>query len=120
METLTEDEKTQVLEKSAIIKLHMVVKIMKCIELASAKAAYAPNDMSLVGGVYDALLKGLNEAFEEEIKKKASETPAETPAEVPAETPVVEESAPVVEEVPAPEPTPVPQVAFPTGLAGQQ
>ena len=112
METLTDDEKNQVLEKSAIIKLHMVVKIMKCIELASAKAAYAPNDMSLVGGVYDALLKGLNEAFEEEIKKKASETPTETPTE--------ESLPPVVEEVPVPEPTPIPQVAFPTGLAGQQ
>lgn len=87
MDTLTDDEKNQVLEKNAIIKLGMVARIMKCIELASAKAAYGPSDMTLVGGVYDALLKGLNEAFEEEIKKKATpppEEPATDGTEVPA------------------------------------
>lgn len=117
MDTLTDDEKNQVLEKSAIIKLHMVVKIMKCIELASAKAAYAPNDMSLVGGVYDALLKGLNEAFEEEIKKKTADAPvADAPAGVPETIPEVVEEVPVVTE--APVPTEPPQVAFPSGIPG--
>lgn len=78
MDTLSEDDKKKVLETSAVVKLDFVVRIMKCIEIASAKGAYQPSEMTLVGNVYDALLKGLNEAFEEEIKKKKA--PATTEA----------------------------------------
>lgn len=78
MDKLTDEEKTQVLENNAIIKFALVVRIMRCIEIASSKGAYGPSEMTFVGGVYDVLLKGLNDAFEEEIKKK---TTTETIAE---------------------------------------
>lgn len=128
MDTLTDDEKTQVLEKNAIIKLGMVARIMRCIEIATAKAAFGPTDMTLVGGVYDALLKGLNEAFDEEIKKKSEGVATEPVTEPVTEPAVVEEPtatmplepmSPVVEE-PAMPLEPMPPIAFPSGLAGQQ
>jgi hypothetical protein len=107
MDTLTEEEKQKVLETSAIVKLDLIVKIMKCIEIASAKGAYQPSDMTFVGNIYDALLKGINDAFKEEIKKKAAA--AETAAAETTETAVTEtavaetavESCKIVEEVSA-------------------
>jgi hypothetical protein len=102
MDTLTEEEKQKVLETSAIVKLDLIVKIMKCIEIASAKGAYQPSDMTFVGNIYDALLKGINDAFKEEIKKKAAA--AETTETAVTETAVAEtavESCKIVEEVSA-------------------
>lgn len=103
MDTLSEDDKKRVLETSAVIKLDFVVRIMKCIEVASAKGAYQPSEMTLVGNVYDALLKGLNEAFDEEIKKKkapattdaSTDTAQETSVDASTET---LESCKIVEE----------------------
>jgi hypothetical protein len=99
MDTLTEEEKQKVLETSAIVKLDLIVKIMKCIEIASAKGAYQPSDMTFVGNIYDALLKGINDAFKEEIKKKAAA--AETTETTVTETTEAVESCKIVEEVSA-------------------
>jgi hypothetical protein len=99
MDTLTEDEKKKVLETSAIVKLDLIVKIMKCIEIASAKGAYQPSDMTFVGNIYDALLKGINDAFTEEIKKKTAAA-AVTEAATEAVTEATE-SCKIVEEVSA-------------------
>ena len=104
MDTLTEEEKQKVLETSAIVKLDLIVKIMKCIEIASAKGAYQPSDMTFVGNIYDALLKGINDAFKEEIKKKAAAAETTVTETATAETAVTEtavESCKIVEEVSA-------------------
>ena len=95
MDTLTDEEKLKVLDTSAIVKLDLIAKIMKCIEIASAKGAYTPSDMTFVGNIYDALLKGINDAFAEEIKKK-------TAAATEAVTEAVTESCKIVEDTAEP------------------
>ena len=70
MDTLTEAERKEILKKSAIVKIYTLTQILKCIDIASARGAYKPSEMTFVGSVYDTLSKGVSGAFESEIKKK--------------------------------------------------
>ena len=68
--TLTEEEKKKVLEKTAVIKLDTVFQILKCIDVATSRGAFKGNELSFVGSIHDILNNGLNTAFKEEINNK--------------------------------------------------
>ena len=70
-ETLTEEERLNVLKKTAVIKLDTVFQILKCFDVASNRGAFKGNELSFVGSIYDTLNAGLNGAFQEEIKSKS-------------------------------------------------
>ena len=73
MDKLNEQERSEVLKKSAIIKIYTIAQVLKCIELASERGAYKPSEMTFVGSVYDTLSKGLSQAFQAEINNKEEE-----------------------------------------------
>ena len=73
MDKLTEKERQNVLQKSAIIKIHTIAQVLKCIEMASSRGAYQPAEMTFIGSVYDILSKGVSQAFESEIRAKEEE-----------------------------------------------
>jgi hypothetical protein len=66
---LNEEQKKQVLEKNAVIKLETVYQLIKCLDIATNRGAFKGNELSFVGSLYDMLSKGLNQAFEEENKR---------------------------------------------------
>jgi hypothetical protein len=78
MDQITEEEKQQILNKSAVIKLITVAQILKCIEIASSRGAYQPSEMIFVGSVYDLLSKGLNDAFQQHKTQKLETVVEET------------------------------------------
>jgi len=67
---LTEEDKIKVLEKTALIKLDTIFKILKCLDVATSRGAFKGNELSFVGSVHDTLSTGLNAAFQEELKSK--------------------------------------------------
>lgn len=81
--TLTEKEKKEILETTAVIKLSTVLQIIKTLDVSSKRGAFLASEMSSVGSLYDTLNNGLNQAFEQKIKdKKEMKSELETIKEV--------------------------------------
>lgn len=70
--TLTNEERNEILNKNATIKLSTVLQIAKCLEVTCSRGAFKANEMRVVGELYDNLSNGLNQAFESKLKEKAS------------------------------------------------
>jgi hypothetical protein len=75
--TLTEKEKKELLETTAVIKLETVLQIIKTLDVSSKRGAFLASEMSTVGTLYDMLNNGLNQAFEQKIKDKEKENKSE-------------------------------------------
>ena len=75
---LTNEEKKEVLETTAMIKLSTVLQIVKTLDVCSKRGAFLASEMSTVGTLYDTLNSGLNQAFEEKLSEKKSNSKLET------------------------------------------
>ena len=82
MDSLTEQDKLEVLEQSATIKLSTINQILRCLDVATSRGTFKGNELTFVGNVYDTLSRGLNQAFSNKIdSKKTLETVEESTEE---------------------------------------
>lgn len=77
MNALKEEEKQEVLKKTAIISLSTISMIIKMIEVSSKRGAYMATELSTVGSMYDHLVKGMNQIVDQYKAEKATNTPKE-------------------------------------------
>lgn len=61
---LTEDEKVKILEKEAVIKLHTIAQMIRCIDASCSRGSFKGEEMSFVGQLRDTLNAGINKATE--------------------------------------------------------
>lgn len=72
---LTEDDKQAILDKEAVVKLHTVANIIKCIDAACQRGAFKGDEMSFVGTIRDTLNNGVQKATQVYLEeKKAKES----------------------------------------------
>lgn len=74
MNSLTEEEKTEVLKKTAIISLSTISLMIKIIEVSSKRGTYSANELTTVGSLYDHLVKGMGQIIEQYKSEKETDT----------------------------------------------
>ena len=69
-DTLSQNEKEEVLNKNVVIKLKVIAQMVNLIDVASSRGAFKGNEMTFVGSLYDSLNKGLEQNFKKYIDEK--------------------------------------------------
>lgn len=72
---LSEIDKQSILEKDAVIKLHVVANIIKCMDAACQRGAFKGEEMSFVGTIRDTLNGGIQKATQAYIEEKKTLKP---------------------------------------------
>ena len=67
---LTDDEKTQILEKDAVVKLYTIAHMIKCLDAGCSRGTFKGEEMSFVGQLRDVLSVGISRATEIFIEEK--------------------------------------------------
>lgn len=88
LEDLSEDQKKQLFEMRAEIKVYSLIQLTQIVDVASQRGAFKGEELSLVGSLFDSLKNGINKAVE--VVKDEKKDEKKEPAKL---SPVIEEES---------------------------
>ena len=88
---ISDEVKTKAFEKICQVRIYQLFQLAEALNLASTRGAFKGNELSYVGGLFDTLTKGIDQAFKiakDEVEAAKAQAPVSQPVTQPVTQPV--------------------------------